>query len=898
MTLNVAGTNAPRRDLAAKLTGEARYTADLKLPGMLHAAILRSPHPHANVIAVDTAAAQQLPGVRAIITPFTPHSSVRPNPNTPSLSNSGGGPNPNTPSLSSSGGGPNPNTPSLSSPGGGPNPTIPSPSGGGLGWGKLAPDLPILDTRVRFVGDEVAAIAADDPDTARQAIQLLRVQYAPLPHALTPEAALAPGAAPIHPGGNLAMGEPLELERGSVADGFAAADVILQDEFEIPTHSAAPLEPRAALASWNEDNAVAALTVWKTTRGVHADRDALAAALRIPAHRIRVIGPFLGGGYGNKDETRLAAIAAALSQIAGRPVRAEYSREDEFIAGRVRHAAKISIRAGFRADATITAIEADALLDTGAYLASGPGVARRAGQAILYLYHCANVKYRARLAYTNRPTAGSYRALGAPQGHFALESLMDRAAQHFGMDPLDFRLMNHVRPEGQPGQRATPRRQIIDSQPVEGGIPFSSNHLRQCLEQGAAAFGWRTYPNTNTPSAPESLNIPNPSAPESLNIPNPSAPESLTPPNPSAPESPNIPNPSHPESLNTPTPPNTKIPSPSGGGLGWGRTPESPNPTIRRGRGMSIMLYRGGPGAPSAAEVRVEKSGAVKLITGLMDVGEGATTVLPQIAAEILGAEYAQVAAEFADTRGTPDAPITAGSTATFSTGAAVVQAATQVRQSLLEIASSVLEAPAQDLDAAQGWIFVKSDPARRMPLTEVAARMDGEALSVTATITPGSPDYIVNSFGAHFAEVEVDTATGRVRVLRYTAAHDSGRIINPRAALNQAEGAISQMLGFALSEELITDPITGLTLNPGYLEHKSPTIQDYPEIQILFTDTPDPIGPLGAKALGEVPTPGVAPAIANAIHHATGLRPRRPPFTPDRVLTGLLESDNITPIQ
>ena len=310
------------------------------------------------------------------------------------------------------------------------------------------------------------------------------------------------------------------------------------------------------------------------------------------------------------------------------------------------------------------------------------------------------------------------------------------------------------------------------------------------------------------------------------------------------------------------------------------------------------MLYRGGPGSPSAAEVRIEKSGAVKLITGLMDVGEGATTVLPQIAAEILGAEYHQVAAVFADTRGTPDAPITAGSTATFSTGAAIVQAATQVRQSLLEIASSALEAPAQDLDAAQGWIFVKSDPARRMPLTEVAARMDGEALSATATITPGNPDYIVNSFGAHFAEVEVDTHTGRVRVLRYTAAHDSGRIINPRAALNQAEGAISQMLGFALSEELITDPITGLTLNPGYLEHKSPTIQDYPDIQILFTNTPDPIGPLGAKALGEVPTPGVAPTIANAIHHATGLRPRRPPFTPDRVLTALLESDNITPIQ
>ena len=788
MTLNVAGTSVVRRDLEVKLTGEASYTADLKLPGMLHGAILRSPHPHADILSVDTAEALRLPGVRAVITPFDSSS--------------------------------------------------PSPSGGGLGWGRLAPDMSILDTRVRFVGDEVAAVAADDLDTARAALELIRVEYAALPHYMTPEAALSPDAVAIHPGGNLALGEVMSLERGSVADGFAAADVVLEDNFEIPTHSAAPLEPRAALASWGEDEDTD-LTVWKTTRGVHVDRDALAGALGLSSHRVRVVGPFLGAGYGNKDETRLAGIAAALSQRAGRPVRLEYSREDEFIAGRVRHAAKIHIRAGFKSDGGITAIEASALLDTGAYLASGAGVARRAGQGILYLYHCANVKYEAHLAYTNRPTAGSYRALGAPQGHFALESLMDRAAGHFGMDPLDFRLKNHVRPEGQPGQRTTPPDQVIDSQPLEGGIPFSSNGLQQCLELGAEAFGWRDYPKVPSPSGGEADNIP----------------------------------------------------SPSGGGLGWGCTLESTNPALKRGRGMAIMIYRGGPGSPSAAEVRVEKSGAIKLVTGLMDVGEGATTVLPQIAAEILGAEYDQVEAVFADSRGTPDAPITAGSTATFSTGTAVVQAANEVRESLMEIASAGLEVPANELDAAQGWVYVKSDPSRRMALAEVASRMDGDELSATASIIPGSANHIVNSFGAHFVEVEVDTDTGRVRILRYVAAHDSGRIINPRAALNQAEGAVSQMLGFALSEELVTDAATGVTLNPGYLEHKSPTIQDYPDIQVIFADIVDPVGPLGAKGLGEVPTVGPAPAIANAIYDATGVRLRRTPFTPDRVLAALMEA-------
>ena len=785
MTFNIAGTSVVRRDLEVKLTGEARYTADLKLPGMLHGAILRSPHPHADVLSVDAAEVLRLPGVRAVVTPFD----------------------------------------------------AVSPSGGGSGWGRLAPDMSILDTRVRFVGDEVAAVAADDPDTARAALELIRVEYAVLPHYMTPEAALSPDAVAIHPGGNLALGEVMSLERGNVAEGFADADVVLENDFEIPTHSAAPLEPRAALASWGEDED-SDLTVWKTTRGVHVDRDALAGALGLPSHRVRVIGPFLGAGYGNKDETRLAGIAAALSQRAGRPVRLEYSREDEFIAGRVRHAAKIHIRAGFKDDGSITAIEASALLDTGAYLASGAGVARRAGQGILYLYHCANVKYEAHLAYTNRPTAGSYRALGAPQGHFALESLMDRAAEHFGMDPLDFRLKNHVRPKGQPGQRVTPPDQVIDSQPLEGGIPFSSNGLQQCLELGAEAFGWREYKSeSGFTGLKDDSGLAHPHPAQSYNPVN----------------------------------------------------PDSDN--LRRGRGMSIMIYRGGPGSPSAAEVRVEKSGAIKLMTGLMDVGEGATTVLPQIAAEILGAEYEQVEAVFADSRGTPDAPITAGSTATFSTGTAVVQAANEVRESLLEIASAGLEVPVYDLDAAQGWIFVKSDPSRRMALAEVASRMDGDELSATASIIPGSPNHIVNSFGAHFVEVEVDTDTGRVRILRYVAAHDSGRIINPRAALNQAEGAVSQMLGFALSEELVTDAATGVTLNPGYLEHKSPTIQDYPDIQIIFADIIDPVGPLGAKGLGEVPTVGPAPAIANAIYDATGVRLRRTPFTPDRVLAALGDS-------
>ena len=749
-TLSVVGQSVTRRDMPEKLTGQARYSADLKLPGMLYGHVLRSPHPHANIISIDTTEAAQVPGVLAIITPFdVPNRAVAP----------------------------------------------------------TAQDTNILDTRVRFVGDEVAAVAAVDDDAARQALALIRVEYETLPFYIDPDSALHPDAFPIHPGGNLAINPPLSIGRGNVEQGFAEADLVLEETYNIACHSATPMEPRAAMASWDSDS----LTVWKSTRGVHLDQVALAQALDIPADKVQLIGPFLGGGFGNKDESRLAALAALLSQRAGQPVRIEFSREDEFVAGRTRHAGRIELKVGVKRDGTITAIQGTSTLNTGAYAASGPGVARRAGQGIIYLYHCPNVRYESYLAYTNCPSAGSYRALGAPQGHFALETLMERIAEELGMDSLEFRLKNRVPPEGQPGPRTSPPDQVVDSQPIEGGIPFSSYGLEECLTRGAEAFGWD-------------------------------------------------------KPLEQPA-----------------------NPALKRGKGMSMMIYRGGPGSTSAATVSVAKSGEISLLSGLMDVGEGATTVLPQMAAEILGVNDTDIVTVFGDSATTPEAPITAGSTATFSTGSALVQAAAEVRRQLLDLASDGLEAPVLELDIREGQVFVKSDPERSMALTDVAARMDGDAITEEVTIqAPGSADYIVNSFGAHFAEVEVDTDTGRVRVVRYVAAQDSGRIMNPRMALNQVEGAVSQMLGFALSEELVTDGPTGVTLNASYLEHKSPTIMDYPDIQVIFADTVDPVGPMGAKGLGEVPCPGVAPAIANAVYDALGIRLTELPITPDRVIRAM----------
>ena len=254
MAYSAIGKAIPRQDLPEKLTGQAKYTSDIRLPGMLHGKVLRNPYPHARILAVDTAEAARLPGVHAVLTPFD----------------------------------------------------VPD--------GRVAPDLPILDTEVRFVGDEVAAVAAEDEDTAQEAIGLVQVQYDPLPFVTDPQDALAPNAPAVDPGGNLVG--------GNVDEGFAQANHVFEETFTTPAHSGAALEPRAAVASWEGER----LTVWKSSRGVHADRRALALALDVPEESVRVIGLYMGAGYGNKDETRLAAITAILAWRARRPVVLELTR--------------------------------------------------------------------------------------------------------------------------------------------------------------------------------------------------------------------------------------------------------------------------------------------------------------------------------------------------------------------------------------------------------------------------------------------------------------------------------------------------------------------------------------------------------------------------------------------
>ncbi|HWP58143.1 MAG TPA: xanthine dehydrogenase family protein molybdopterin-binding subunit [Candidatus Acidoferrales bacterium] len=754
----VVGRRVVRVDARAKLSGEARYSADFLEVEALQGKILRSPYAHAEIVRIDPTPAESLPGVRAVVT-------FRDAPQNPFEEGDTEPPQPVAPVY-------------------------------------------VLNSVVRHVGDEVAAVAADTLEIAEEALAKIEVEYRQFPFVLDAEAAIAEGAPVVRGGGtNVAGRKPIFFERGDAGAGLAEADLVLEGTYRTQSTSPLSLEPRFCVARWDGDR----LTVWKSSRHVHGDRNRLAKVFALPPENVRVVGMYMGAGFGSKDESRLAAITALAARKAGRPVRIGYTREEELAFGKWRHATVTRIKMGLKRDGSITAIDAKSVLNTGPY-APGFGVAQRLGHGLTYLYTTANARYEGKVAFTNAPVAGSYRGLGAPQAHFALESLADEAAERLGMDPLEFRLRNHVRPEGQPGTRQTPEDEIVPAQPIEGGIPFSSNYLRECLEEGAKRIGWK----------------PRPGGPRKL--------------------------------------------------LADGKY---------RGMGLAACIYKTGQNSASAV-VKVKPDGTAELLMSTMEIGQGAWTILAQIAAETLGMKFENVKGIFADTDITPFAHSTSGSTTTFTSGWAALLAAEDAKRQIFETASRLLEVPVGELEAREGLIFPKGERDHHIPIGHVVARRENRLVVGKGSLRAGSKTHIINSFAAHFAEVEVDPESGIVKVLRYVAVHDSGRIIHPEAAYGQIVGGVVQGLGYALMEDIPLDPESGAPITLNLDTFKIPNLVDVPVIEPVFLNRPDPLGPYGAKALGEPPLVPVAAAIANAVYDATGVRIRELPITAEKVLAGI----------
>lgn len=749
---SVVGKRIPRIDAPAKATGEAKYAADLVLPRMLYGKVLRSPLPHARILHIDTSQAERLPGVKAVIT-----------------------------SKDTKG----------------------VKFGGWRAFTQLIDQYPLCTDKVRYIGDEVAAVAAVDEDTAEEALDLIRVDYEPLGTVTDPEAAMEEGAPRIHEEVERNICWSRFIHFGNIEEGFAQSDYVREDTFSLQTEAYAPTEPRACLASFDLSNK---LTIWTSTQCPYPVQCMLAAAVGLREGDVRVVQPHLGGGFGCKFELFPYEVCCAiLSQKSGRPVKIVYDRREEFSASRTRHAMKIWLKTGFKKDGALMARECRTVLDGGAYTSFGPTVTFTAGFFHTLLYRLPNYKYEGYRVFTNKPPSSGMRGIGAVQPFFAGETQMDMVAQELGIDPIELRLKNARQP----------------NEVIPKLTHVSSCGLSECLTKVAEGSRWRE----SRGKLPLGRGVGVACAGQQ-----------------------------------------------SGGAFNWFRT---------------RLAF-------SNVRVRANDDGTVELFTGAADIGQGSSTVLSQILAEELGVHFEDVRIVAADTGATPVDMGTWGSRVTLQAGNAVRAAAIEMKKQLFAVAAPTLKAEAEDLDIRDGKIFIKGSPERSMPFAEAVvaaqAASKGKMVEVAGSYHPEgkgivSPAY---SFVAVVAEVEVDNETGQVRVDRLTVAHDCGQPINPMSVEGQVEGSLHMGVGYALTEQVLWD--NGQMLNPSFMDYRVPTALDMPDVKLIEVLTDEPEGPFGAKESGEGCVAPVAPAIANAIYNAVGVRVKDLPITPEKILRALRE--------
>ncbi len=680
---------------------------------MLHARILRSPHASAEIVSLDTTAAESLPGVSGV--------------------------------------------------------------------------LKLKEGRVRYEGEQVAAVAAVDEATAEKAVALIKVEYKTLPHVISAEAGLAEGAPRVHDTPNIQKFS--EYSRGDVEQGFAAADLTLERTYRTSFEIHQPLETHASVAWWKDGE----LTVWDSTQAVHNTHDQLAQMLNIPAGKLRVICQYMGGGFGSKlGANEHTAAAARLSQQTGRPVKVVLSRRENSLCVGNRPSTIITIKGGAKKDGTLTALHMKNITS------GGVGRGDRSSTPLIDIYKCPNVKVEEQTVFINAGGSRPTRAPGHVQGTFALEGFMEELAAELGIDPLELRRKNYT-----------------TSNQGQTGIPYSSKGLEKCYALGAEKIGWAKR-NAKPGSAPG---------------------------------------------------------------------------TKRRGLGVATQIWAGAGTPGTIAQVKVHPDGSVEAICGTQDIGGGTRTFMAMVTADTLGLEPSDITVKLGDTT-YPWAPNSGGSQTAPSVAPAIRDAALKAADWLKEIAAKKLGVPAAGLVLAGKKLFDKSAPEKSITLADCLRDQRREAVfqGLRGDLPAG---FAYNSFGAQFAEVEVDTQTGQIKVLRVAAAHEIGRVLNRLTAESQVAGGVTQGLSAGLFEERVTDEHTGKMLNANLEAYKIATSMDMPEMDFLFVDIPDPrINNLGDKGLGEPPRIPSSAAIANAVFNAIGVHPAEIPMTPDRVLKALAKKE------
>ena len=761
------GKTFRRLDYETKVTGKAQYLADMQVPGMCHAKILRSPLPHARIKHIDTSKALKVPGVVAVIT----------------------------------------------------REDILHDEGIEPYYGPVFKDQTIVAVeKVRHVGDPVAAVAAWDVDAAEEALRLIDVEYEELPAVLDVHQALKPAGTLVHESvripesgfADLAELKPIEgtnicthfkLNRGDIQKGFAESDHIFEDTFTLPATQHSFLETHACIASVEPGGRI---TVWATTQNPFVVRTQLANIFKVPVSKVRVIVPYLGGCYGGKVYPKVEPMTVALAQKAGRPVRVVLSREEVFYTI-TKHAAVIRMKTGVKKDGTLLARECEIHLDTGAYAEIGPRVAKKSGYTAAGPYKIPNLKIDSYSVYTNKPPAGAFRGFGVSQSAWAVESQMDIIAAGLKMDPLELRKQNGYN-EGDKFVTEETLRAI---------------GLKECLDEVAKSIGWEKHGARS-------------------------------------------------------------------------REQRAGNGSLRRGKGLACMIKATITPSISCAVVKLNEDASLSIYAGSVEMGQGSETVLAQIAGKELGIPLETIQVLGVDTDVVPYDLTTSSSRSTFHMGKAVQLAAQDVMCQLKQIVVKEYGVPEDKVTFADGKIRL---PETQLDYAEVMFKrfgMQGGTLvgdgQVKTLVKDEFGEKSTSAFwfvAAGAAEVEVDLDTGKFKLIKYATAVDVGKAINPLGCRQQLAGAAITGIGQAMFEEIAYD--NGQLINPNLVDYVLPSLGDMPPvIDPICVEVPDRNGPFGAKGIGESALIPVAPAIANAIYDAVGVRIKDLPIKAEKIYLAL----------
>lgn len=749
----VIGRPLARHDAWDKVLARTLYAADWQMPGMLHGAVLRSPYPSARIRRLDTSRARGRAGVAAVLTAEdVPRNTLWTD--------------------------------------------VPGQT---TEVGPLRARLHVLaDGVVRYQGEPVALVAAETPEEAQDALEAIEVEYEPLPGVYDPAEALRDGAPLVHPEGNLLA--RWQVRCGDVERALAQSDIVVEQTYRCQWVDHAYLEPEAGVA-WVDADGV--LTIRVSTQVIEHFRD-VADVLGLPHSKVRVIGTYVGGGFGGKEDVTVETFLGLLAWRTRRPVRMVWSRQESLLARPKRHPFVMRYRTGARRDGTLLAQQVDLLADSGAYAYLSALVLMYATVTAAGPYRIPHVQVDARVAYTNNPPTSAMRGFGAMQVVFGYESQIDQVARRLGLDPVDVRRRNAL----QVGDRL-PAGQVLETHVA----------VAEAVERAWAA-------------------------------------------------------------------------------LGPIRPPSSPRHRIGRGVACNLQPYGRIVWLHdwASAWVGYEMDGTVVVRTGVPDVGGGQASSLCQIAAEVLGVGPEDVTIHIADSALTPLAGTTTATRQLYMSGNAVVEAASQLRRQILPVAAALLEVPADQVELRDREAVAPD--GRRVSLARLVrecARLGVSRSALGVYHAPAGepvefarggrvfPDY---TFGAHAVEVEVDTETGDVSVVRHVACHDVGRAINPQSVEGQIQGGAVMGVGYGLLEEVVVD--RGINLTTSFASYLIPTAMDVPDVEPLVLQSGEGKGPFGARGIGEPPIGPPAAAIANAVADAVGVRVTQLPITPERVARAL----------